>query len=870
MRLYRVACLTAVATLWVTSAVAARDPNVRCDVRISEPTLGEALSALSRQCGAPLLYPYDLARTRGIQPVSGRRTIPEALAIMLRDTPFTGELTASGVITISRPDASGGKNMSRTSKTSWLTGASALVLSILGPNPAHAAEPATATTIEELIVTATKREESLQKVPLAITALSGEQLASRGVESFAELARLVPGVTQSGSSQFSKFTVRGIQTSNTTSSSGEQKPVAVYLDDLPLTSFSILTPEISPYDLSRVEVLRGPQGTLFGSGTLAGAVRYVTNKPDTSGFDASAEADLGVTKGDSYRRRFAGMVNVPLLDGKLAVRAVGYSRDEDGYVTNVLLNQEHPDYVKAWGGRIAAKLEVSDDFNVTAMVTSDRVKNGDSSRFTLALGTNKASSRIPYTTNADVKTYSLSGSYTLPWATIESSTTLARVKTDWGLHLNAVTLFPYYIYEAVEADTVVEDLRVVSKGNKRLDYVVGVFYLNQKSDYQDIYNTEGGFVRSRNITGLQSVGGFNDVFQVDDRRRKNMEAALYGEVTFHITETLRASVGLRETRFKYSDEDSGRGFNGTTNFTNVINAGGNRAVVLPRATPIILSTGFQNKLTQKYNLSWQPSADQNYYALASQGLRRGHPNSNALVNNGRSLIDPSDPTIIPLSADSDSLWNYELGAKTRWFDGRFQANLALYYIDWGPMQVNLVRQSDTKPYVGNAGKSTSKGVELELQARPERTIDLGANITIQRARISSLSAQEGLLSGAVPGARLASPDFQIYAYAQKTWELADGASAFGRIDVQHVGSYPNSFPLRPGSTLPNANYFTNPSYTNINLSAGWEKGRLSIVVYGENIADNDDVIYINASSSTSNRALTLRPRTIGVRTGWKY
>lgn len=766
--------------------------------------------------------------------------------------------------------------MFRTFRISLAMGASALAFNAAAAGMAAAADADNSATVEELIVTATKREESLQKVPLSITAMSGEQLSERGIESFAELARLVPGVVQSGSSQFSKFTVRGVQTSNTTSSSGEQKPVAVYLDDLPLTSFSILTPEISPYDISRVEVLRGPQGTLFGSGTLAGAVKYVTNKPDASGFAASAQTDLGVTGDDSYRRRFAGMVNIPVIEDRVALRAVAYSRDEDGYVTNVFLNQKHPDYVKAWGARVAAKVEVTDDFSLTAMVTSDRIKNGDASRFTLALGPYKSTSLAPYTTNADVMTYSLSGAYALPWATLESSTTFARVDTDWSLQLNAVTAYPYFLHEQVSADTVVQDFRIVSKGGKRIDYVIGVFYLNQVSDYRDIYGSTTAFANALNIRGLVEAPGLNGtgpyvaVHQFDDRKRKNMEAAVYGELTLHVTDTLRATVGLRETRYKYADAATGRGFNGAASWTDAVAAGGNRVVDLPVIPVINLTTGYQTKLTQKYNLSWQPDADQNYYILASQGFRRGHPNAAGLRNNGRSVLDPNDPTIAPIFAASDGLWNYEVGAKTRWLDGRLQANVALYYIDWGPMQINLVRQSDTQAFVGNAGKSTSKGVEIELQARPTQTIDVGANITIQRAKISSLTAQEALVSGAVDGARLASPNFQISAYLQKTWELGDGAEVFARADFQHVGSYPNTFPLRPGSTQPAANYFVNPSYENLNLSLGWEKNNIRAVLYAENAADDDGVIYVNASTSTTNRALTLRPRTVGVRLDWKY
>lgn len=755
-------------------------------------------------------------------------------------------------------------------ETSWLAGASVLSLGLAGFTPAHSAEVDKTATLEELVVTATKREESLQKVPLSITAVTGEQLQARGVESFADLARLVPGVVQSGTSQFSKFTVRGIQTSNTTSSSGEQKAVAVYLDDLPLTSFSIITPELSPYDMSRIEVLRGPQGTLFGSGTIAGAVRYITNKPDSRAFDASVGADLGVTKGDSYRRRISGMVNVPIIDGKLAVRAVAYDRDEDGYIFNVVRNEKHPDSTKARGIRVSAKLDPTDDISVTAMITDDHNKIGDISRYNPAFGLNVANSRWPNTVDAEVKTYSLSGSYSLPFATIQSSTTFARVNTAFDLDLNSVTSIPYRFNEAIDTDSVTEDFRLVSSGEHRLEYIVGVFYLNQKSDYTDTHYTDAALVRSRNITGLGSNGGFADINKLDIRQKKNMEAALYGEATLHITDTVRATVGLRQSRFKFSDADTGLGFDGQANFIGAVAAGGNRAVVLVPATPSIISTGYQTKLTKKFNVSWQRTPSQNYYVLAAEGFRRGHPNFTALRNNGKSAVDPTDPTIIPLSAASDSLWNYEVGAKTLWFDGRLRVNVAAYYIPWGPMQVNLVRPSDSAPFVGNAGKSTSKGVEVELEARPTPSIDIGANITLQRARISSLTTLEALTTGAVPGAPLASPDFQLYAYAQKTWELANGASVFSRVDVQHVGSFPNGFPNAPGRTASSTNYFIVPSYDNVNVSAGWESGQIRITAYGENIANKSWNININASGSSTNRYLTLRPRTLGVRLDWKY
>ena len=716
----------------------------------------------------------------------------------------------------------------------------------------------------DIIVTATKRSESLQKVPVSISALTGDQLFNRGVQNLSDLARLVPGVVQTGSAQFSKITVRGIATSNTTSSSGEQKAVAIYLDDFPLTSFSILTPEISPFDMNRIEVLRGPQGTLFGSGTLAGAVKYVTNKPSTHSFDAAFLGDIGLTGNDSVRRRASAMLNVP-ISSTLAVRAVGYFRDEDGYVTNITLGKKNADSLRAWGGRVALRWQPIDNLTVDAMVVYDRNKLADSNRYTASLGTNIARSRIPYTTNVDLKAYTLSASYDASFATIQSTTTYADVFTDWSLDLNAITAYPYFLREPIKTKSYMEDFKVVSSGKKTIDYVVGFFYLDQKSDYEDFASTDPAFAASRGVTGLITVNGNNNVMDYANRIRKNFEAAVYGETKLNVTDRLSATVGLRQTWYEYSDLLTDRSLVGLAAYGRAVAGTGPKNLVLTPVTPLRISTGALEKLTKKFSVDWHPTPSQNYYVLASEGFRRGHPNAFA----GRSVIDPTDPTIIPAAAEADTLWNYEIGAKTRWLNGALQINAALYYIDWGPMQVNLVR-GDTRPFVGNAGKSTSKGIELELQVRPVRGLELGANVTVQRARISSLSPQDSLLSGAVLGARLASPEFQIYTYAQKDFALTDRSSLFVRADLQHVGGYPNGFPNRPGTTQPSLTFFNVPAYDNLNLSAGWNTKKLGITVYGENVTNNDTPIFINASTSSTNRFVTLRPRTIGVRVNWKY
>ena len=875
MRVRIAACLLAGSVLASAGGAQAQVAGPVCNLRITQTTLGPALGALAEQCGVPLLFPYDLARTGGIHPVRGRRTISEALKIMLRGTSLTGELTASGVITISRSVDNGEKDMTRNTRTGLLAGASALVMSIIGTNQVQA-QDTRSNVIEEVIVTATKRAESVQDIPQSITAVSGKDLEAKGIENYEDLTRTIPGVIATGGSNFNKFVVRGIQTSNGTSSSGEQKLVAIYLDDLPLTSFSVLTPDMRPYDIGRVEVLRGPQGTLFGSGSLAGAIRYVTNKADPSGYHASLDVEAGKTKGDSNRLRLGGMVNVPLIQDQLAVRLVGYKRDEDGWVNYAGANgRKNTNTADDWGVRGSLRWQPNEKLNATFMVTSDHNKVGDSSLYDPTQGRNIAKRDFPFAVDVDLDSYNATIEYDLGFADLTSATVFAKSKTGWNLDLDAVltAVMPFYFQEKIDTDSFVEDIRLVSKKGGKLDWVAGAFYLDQKSDYADSFNVPQSFLAALKITGLSPILTPNADTSMDLRNKKNFEAALYGEVSYHFTDTLTFTTGARASKYEFIDEDKGIGFQTPTLipsiFTSIFGFGGSNIVKVPSVARTN-STGKKSKLIGKFGLEWQPSTDQTYYGLASQGFRRSHPNGPSAGNGGKSVINPNDPAIIPVMAEADSLWNYELGAKNIWLDGRLRTTLAAYYIDWGPMQVPLVRSSDATPYVGTVGKARSIGLEAEVDALINEHLEGGFNATIQSAEVTELTATESLISGAVVGAKLASPEFKAGAYAKYGWTLADGSDLYARIDAQHVGSYVNTFPNTAGAKIPNAAFAEIPAYQNVNVSVGWAKGNLKAVVYAENLGNNQSPIFIDAANYSLNRYGTLRPRTVGVRLGWKH
>jgi outer membrane receptor protein involved in Fe transport len=757
-----------------------------------------------------------------------------------------------------------------------LNGAGAAAQTVASPGAgtlAASEKPSGEAALDEIVVTATKRAENLQDVPLSITALRGDVLKRQGIQNYGDFARQVPGVVLSEpNKQFSKFTIRGLQTSTTSNSIGEQKLVAVYVDEVPVTSFSIVTPNLPLYDIERVEVLRGPQGTLFGSGSLAGAVRVITAKPNLSKFAARANVDFGWTDGGDPRRRFDAMINIPLIEDKLALRAVAYHRTEGGYVDNVGTGVKNSDASRDWGGRVALKWAPIDDLAITLAAMHDDVKVDDWSLFDPSLGKFKRSGFVPNAAIVKFTSVNANIEYNFGFANLISSTTYAKVRNKWDVALDGILagVLPFGYSEGVSQKNFVQEIRLVSESSSPFQWVAGGFYLRRRSAFLGGSFTDRAFLQSLNITGLPSNQSPGADLANDYRNIRETEAALFGELSYKFTDTLKLTGGLRYTKSRYIVEIENRGFDSFGATLGAVFGGGNVAVPLGPVNPFTLDTGSRGTLTKKISLSWEPSHNQTFYATAAEGFRRDHPNSAALTNNGRSIVDPNDPLVIPLVGKSDSLWNYEVGLKAYWFGRRLRTNIAAYYIPWKNLQVGLTRSSDTVPFVGNLSKAESKGIEVEMEASLTRALDLGLNLTFQSAKITALTPAEALSSGAVKGARLTAPEFSASGFAQYNWDLGNDWKLFARLDIQHIGSYPNGFPNVAGAAVPDVNFAKIPAYENVNTTLGFEGKSWEASLYVENLLNNDTYIGINPASNSPSRYSTLRPRTIGIRATWKY
>jgi outer membrane receptor protein involved in Fe transport len=733
-----------------------------------------------------------------------------------------------------------------------------------------------ATDSGEIVVTANRREQTIQHAALSISAVTGEDVAARGIADYDGLVRAVPGVIATGSgNNFSKLTIRGIETSQTNSSVGAQRSVSIYLDDLPLTSFTIVTPDIQPNDIARIEVLRGPQGTLFGAGSLAGAVRYITNKPNLSATSAGVDIDAGLSAGDSWRRRASVFVNVPIVADKLGLRVAANYRNEDGYIENVATGTKNANGEADWGIRAALKLQASERFSATLTGSYNHNIAQDLSLFNPVVGFRKSSLAEPFRVTSELSTVNLVMNFDTGFADLTTSTSYAVAPDNWNLSLDAlIPGIPLYLKEDVRNKTFVQEVRLVSKQTDRFDWVIGGYYLQQKSDVQDVLHLTTAFVQAINLRGLIIGVAPGSAYSNSIETRDNRELAAFGEVNYRVTDTVKLTAGLRVTDSSFTSALTGRGAVATNFYPALFGALFNPVagadVLFTQQTAASFPTGHKVTATPKFVVSWQPSPAANLYASASQGFRRAQPNGVVAGNGGVSLVNPNDPAIIPFSAAGDSLWNYELGAKFKLFDGRLRANFAAYLINWSNMQIPLVRSSDQSPYVGSIGKSRSYGLEGDITAQPVPSLELGLNFTVQRAKVVQIAADQALISGALLNSPLASPRFKIGGFARKSFALGAQNEAFVRLDAVHVGAYVNGFPNTPGTGQASVTFATIPSYQKVDASLGWMGSNLTASVYAENLFDTKTYTYINPANYNSNRYGTLRPRTFGLRLGYKY
>lgn len=648
----------------------------------------------------------------------------------------------------------------------------------------------------EVIVTATKRRENVQNVPFAVVALDQQALTDRGAGSVEQALEYVPAVSfTSNGSNSGTYTIRGISTSSYVANA--QSPVALYIDDIDILdpTYPKVTMNLRLFDVSRVEVLEGPQGTLFGSGSLGGAIRVITNEPDLRNYQAEARASVEDTRGGHAGYDLNAMINVPLVTDKLALRIVGYSQEDGGYIDNLRRRESDVNYAYTEGGRLELKWLPLEDLTVLGTVLAEDDTPHDSAYSVYDNHSYTWDGAVANYNYSNTKIYSLKGVYEPGWGTVTSITTYAdrRENAAGDFTADAAALLgidaPSPITDAGPSRTFSQELRAASPQDRRFRWLIGGIYIdNHRTVDENVL-----------VPGSQAIlGGTSDDISIADSLGRTREEAVFGDLSYDILPNLTLTVGARRSDNRLVTSQS---------------IGGSAQI--PSNTYDVAT---ENATTPKYNLSYHFTPTIMAYVQAAKGYRIGQ------VNTVRS--DPISGQPIPAASAPDSLWNYELGEKSALLDHRLLINADVYYVDWQDIQLNELTLVSGINYIGNAGRANVKGVELEVEGRPAAGWDLGASLALTDAHLETVNPTVVATPGdRLPGSAPVSADL----YVQYDYPLTDGSLLFARADGRYVG--------KEYSDLDNSTSLTYGNYAELNLRGGLKWSHYSLTAYVDNASD---------------------------------
>ncbi|MGR4890744.1 TonB-dependent receptor [Sphingopyxis sp. LARHCG72] len=725
-------------------------------------------------------------------------------------------------------------------KLAWL----ATVAMPLALSPAHAVaqeaqEAAAADGENDIVVTALRREQRLQDVPAAISALDGDALAAKGAQDYRDYLNTVPGVNFSDNGyRSSRITIRGIS-----DGFGATDPLTgIYIDEAPITEGGQPTLDPALYDVDRVEVLKGPQGTLYGSGSMGGTVRVITKKPRLDIFEGSAQATISDTRDGGWNRRVEGMLNVPIAQDLLGLRVSGGYRKDDGWIDDVIRNEKDANTVEKINARVQLLLKPGPDTSITFGVLYQKENLGIPAFADTQLGRFQTGRVFRQNGESESQLYSLAIQQDFDTMTLVSATNY--LKKDSVNSIDATTAIRPLVNrfggitlgadEGVAARTpgnfrlFTQEIRLSSTGKRPLEWLVGGFYSDARTDIPQTFD----FSQAPSTVGHITA----DEFYVSRTEPRTRQIAGFGELTYNITDRLAATAGVRVFDVDQNTLSTASGLlNGGTTTTQVLRA-------------------HKSSFTQKYLLSFQATRDNLIYAQAVEGYRNGGPNyslSQAACGADLAALGYSSA---PTSYGPDRLWNYEIGTKNSLADGRVTLNAAAYYIDWTDIQ-SSVSLSCGFGFIANAGKATSKGFELEAAVRPTTGLTLNASVSYTDARIKDAApATQARDDDRLP----LSPNWSWNVSGQYERPLGGDLSGFVRGEVNYVGERWNGF----SGVGPRA--LVLDGYTTASARIGVQGDNWSAALFATNLFDTD-IIYFQSLGGTP-YDVTGQPRTIGLTT----
>jgi len=714
--------------------------------------------------------------------------------------------------------------------------------------------------LEEVVVTATKRSEALQDVPLSVSALSAEQIQTRGFSKFSDYINTIPGVYfQDGGVGNSTIHIRGA------TESGVGSTVATYFGEA-LTS--VLTnhggkPNLRLVDIDQVEVLRGPQGTLFGADALAGVLRILPAPPDLNRTEVKTGARGWTTahSGDgSYH--VEGVLNLPLLPSQLAVRWVAYKDDIAGYIDNVVPAQPSVDYgdgfglppgtvatpaiaafkkkdinrEQTWGTRLSARWQPTEQLRVDLNYTLQDARL-ESEPFTdPAAG--------PYEQRRALDAYQAGGygerttigtvtaNYSWDTVSLTSISNWMRMKrfTDQDISFLAAASFgvaiPWSLRDRSLGRVFTQEVRLQSRGENRLQWTLGAFYLHQEADLSQ-------FVPDYSCPQCLPTVLYGQTFAFNVPTGKfsdQKQRSAFADVSYEVFPGWTLGAGAR-----YLTED----IESVSPGSEGLLAGGES----PTTAPV---TGKIHEFNPSGYIRYKPVSDITLYAQASRGFRSGDVNEPYPVE----CQDEAASAGIEAITQPDTLTNYELGVKSKLAGGRLNINAAVYKDKWKGVQLGVALTCGFSGVV-NAGDIDGKGVELEILAEPFPAWQFNLSVAYNQNHFKNVASGTGY----TPGQRLPdAPEANASLGAQYNFPVNGSWKGFARADYLYVGDVLQQFDVL---------VVKNGGYGEANARLGFTRDQLEVDVYGDNLTDKRAVSVTNNPAFGAYQTL-IRPRELGV------
>jgi len=775
-----------------------RSSATQLTLRIAAQPRSDALLDLALQ--ARLSMGGDLPRCSGHSPaINGRMSVEAALNRLLAGSGCDHVVERDGSVTIRRRPPARSRPPPMVTPTAIQTDV--------------------VSQLSDIVVTATRRPEFPQRAPSAMSALSGLQLEAARIEDITDLSTVVAGmtVTNLGPGR-NKVFLRGMSDGAFTGLT--QSTVALYLDFVPIT-YNAPNPDLKLLDVDRIEVLRGPQGTLYGTGPIGGVVRIVTRRPAFDARSLEISTTQSVTESGGTGSDYSATGNLPLPGGRVAARATVYRETFSGYIDDQALQLRNVNGGERDGARLAVSAQITPDWRLTGGLTHQSINTDDTHYGTHALGPLKRANRVQEPHDNDFQESYITLEGQSRWGRVVAS--VAEVAHQYDSRFDATAALPAFgatgdtgaLDESKAVDLLVGELTYASLQSGRLRWLAGGFFSTS--------STTGATALSVLDPGTASI-------YREDRTDTLSEAAVFGEVSYDLTDRLTAIAGVRWFSFDYD----------TT--SEVVQGVDHRDF-----TGSDTATGLSPKLA----LAYRATDGLNLYAQASQGYRTGGFNTAGPIGQAfTGTIGAPSREYLP-----DELWNFEIGAKAILWDGRASARIAVFHATWSDIQSDQFLPSGLA-YAVNVGDGSNRGVEVEANWKVSEGFELRTNAVLVDPQITKPAPGfDSRGDSGLPGV----PGFSANLTAAYRHHLANGLRVTANANLVYVGR--SSLTFDAPEQLRMGDYLTG------NLSAGLGGESWTLVAFVDNPLNSQSNTFSFGDPFRLNDGgvvTPLRPRTIGL------